>query len=362
MARRIRRLAGIAAVLAVATAGWTTAVIAAPRGESRTPTASGPVTAGKGVSLLGPDVSSADYVRDEFFIEGEAANYQPARTLEADGKWRVKVSETAPFKTRTVIWKPVDPGDFNGTVFVEWLNVSPGFDNPPDWLSAHNQIVREGAAWVGVSAQAASVTGAAVIEVEGAPPAGGLKGADPERYSTLDHPGDEFSYDIFTQAGAAVRGDGDGANLLDGYKVKHVIALGESQSAARMTTYVNAIHPLAQVYEGFLIHSRFGASSPFGAQQLGEDDPGIPNNVRIRRDLDVPVLTVRDRDRPHRARLPAARDSLTRRTSGSGRSRAPRTPTRTSSARSQTSATGAPKRQCWTPPTHRVGDSAARNP
>ena len=28
-----------------------------------------------------------------------------------------------------------------------------------------------------------------------------LKNADPQRYSVLDHPGDEFSYDIFSQAG-----------------------------------------------------------------------------------------------------------------------------------------------------------------
>ena len=58
-----------------------------------------------------------------------------------------------------VVWKPADPADFNGTVFVEWLNVSPGFDNPPDWLNSHNHFVREGAIWIGVSAQAASVRG-----------------------------------------------------------------------------------------------------------------------------------------------------------------------------------------------------------
>jgi hypothetical protein len=244
------------------------------------------------VSLLGPDVSSLGYVLEEFFIEGEAANYQPAGKLGSNGRWRVEETEQAPYKTRIVVWKPADAADFNGTVFVEWLNVSPGFDNPPDWLGAHNQVVREGAAWVGVSAQVASVTGGAdVIEAEGAPPAGGLVGADPERYGTLEHPGDEFSYDIFTQAGVAVRGDGDGTNPLDGYDVESVIALGESQSAARMTTYVNAIHPVAKVYDGYLIHSRFGAASPFGAQQLGEDDASIPSVVRIRRDLDVPVLT-----------------------------------------------------------------------
>ena len=32
-----------------------------------------------------------------------------------------------------------------------------------------------------------------------------LKSRDPERYTALRHPGDAFSYDIFTQAGRLVR-------------------------------------------------------------------------------------------------------------------------------------------------------------
>jgi len=266
--------------------------VSAASSGGRTPAVSGPVTGGTGVSLLGPDVSSLGYVREEYFIDGVAANYQPVGKLASGGKWTVKATNKAPFKTRIVVWKPADPADFNGTVFVEWLNVSPGFDNPPDWLNAHNQIVREGAAWVGVSAQAASVKGGDVIQAAGAPPPGGLKAADPERYGTLDHPGDAFSYDVFTQAGRAVRGDGKGAKPFEGYDVKRVIAVGESQSGFRMTTYVNAIHPLAKVYDGFLIHSRGGQAAPFGDQRLGQAIPDIPQGVKIRGDLDVPVLTV----------------------------------------------------------------------
>jgi len=292
MARCMRRLGAVATVVAISTGLWTAAASAAPRDHGRTPSVSGPVTAGTGVSLLGPDVSSAGYEREEYFIDGVAADYQPVGTLTPDGTWSVEKTDTASFKTRIVVWKPADPADFNGTVFVEWLNVSPGFDNPPDWLNAHNYFVREGAAWVGVSAQAASVRGGDVIQAEGAPPPGGLKAADPERYGTLDHPGDAFSYDVFTHAGLAVHGDGKGAKPFEGYDVKRVIAVGESQSAARMTTYVNAIHPVAKLYDGFLIHSRFGQAAPFGDQQLGQRVPDVPNGVKIRRDLDVPVLTV----------------------------------------------------------------------
>jgi hypothetical protein len=55
---------------------------------------------------------------------------------------------------------------------------------------------------------------------------------------------------------------------------------------------VNAIQPLAKMYEGFLIHSRFGESASFGTRKLGEDDANIPNDVKIRRDVGVPVLLV----------------------------------------------------------------------
>ena len=62
-------------------------------------------------------------------------------------------ADTAAYRTRVVIHRPVDPARFNGTVFVEWMNVSGGLDAAPDWTGAHTEMIREGAAWVGLSAQ-----------------------------------------------------------------------------------------------------------------------------------------------------------------------------------------------------------------
>ncbi len=258
----------------------------------RTPTVSGPVTGGQGSpSLLSTnfEAASVQYARDEYFVEGEAVSYAPDGELGRNGRWTVTEGESAPFTTRIVVYKPADPAAFNGTVFVEWLNVSAGFENATDWLLLHNQIIRMGAAWVGVSAQQAGVQGGAEV-IEGATE-GGLKGGDPERYASLSHPGDEYSYDLYTQAGVAASGDADGVNPFEGYDVQRVIAIGESQSAFRMTTYVNAVHPLAEVYDGFLVHSRNGSAAPFGESDLSLPDEEIPRSVRIRTDLDVPVLT-----------------------------------------------------------------------
>src|ERR1700712_3963453 len=58
-----------------------------------------------------------------------------------------------------------------------------------------------------------------------------------------------------------------------------------------LTTYVNAVDPLAAVFDGFLVHSRFGpAASLDGASIL--DSPDVPQQVRFRTDLRVPTITV----------------------------------------------------------------------
>jgi hypothetical protein len=261
----------------------------------RTPTVSGPVTGGEGIQAIGIsyDFESVGYVFDEFFFEGDAAGYEPVGELPRNGEWRVKETDTAPFKTRMVVIRPEDPDDFNGTVFVEWFNVTGGVDAGPTFLNGHNEMLRSGAAWVGVTSQAVGVNGAAeTVQSETVDiPQGGLVASDPARYGSLSHPGDLYANDIFTQAGVAIRGDGDGVAPLDGFDVKRLIAVGESQSAGRLTTYVNAVQPLAGAYDGFLIYSRGATASPLGDRVPDVDDPSIPVGTQVRRDLDVPVFT-----------------------------------------------------------------------
>jgi hypothetical protein len=69
-----------------------------------------------------------------------------------------------------------------------------------------------------------------------------------------------------------------------------VIATGESQSASRLVTYVNAVHPLAHVYDGYMIHSRGGGGSALSQPPLPQVSP--PSPLLIRDDLDVPVFVV----------------------------------------------------------------------
>ncbi len=255
------------------------------------PSIEGPVSGGLGAPFVAAtsfDLAQVGYEQAEYFIAGTASAFASATPLTKDGLWTASPGDTAPYKTRILVYRPILPARFNGTVFVEWLNVSGGVDAAPDWTGAHTELIREGCAWVGVSAQYVGVEGGGgllgVVDM-------GLKTVDPIRYGTLSHPGDSFSYDIFSQAGEAVR-DPLGPDPLGGLHVQRVIAVGESQSAFRLTTYVDAVHPLARVYDGFLIHSR-GGGSVYGAPLSESPQTAIPVPLPtfIRADLDVPVLT-----------------------------------------------------------------------
>jgi hypothetical protein len=184
------------------------------------------------------DLATLGYAIEEFFVSGAASSYKLAGAPTPDGRWSAAPAATAPYATRIVVVRPTDPKKFNGTVVVEWLNVSGGADGAPDWNAMHREIARNGYAYVGVSAKEVGVEGGPSLLGMGAP----LKKANPERYGRLSHPGDAFSYDIFSQAGSLFRA-ADARKILGPLVPRRVIAVGESQSAVFLTTYVNAVDP-----------------------------------------------------------------------------------------------------------------------
>jgi hypothetical protein len=240
------------------------------------------------------DVSRLGYVLEEYFLSGTATSFSLASERGANGRWDARPAATAPFTTRVVVCRPSDPARFSGTVLMEWLNVSGGLDAPPDWYMTHRHLMREGIAWVGVSAQKVGIEGGQALAA-GIP----LKQANQQRYAPLTHPGDAFAFDIFTQAGRAVR-ERIGGGVLGPLVSRHLLAVGASQSAIFLVTYVNAVDPLAQVYDGFLIHGRGGVGVQidgdfFGARRsinVGGEGPIFPGAEGIRDDVRVPVLTI----------------------------------------------------------------------
>ncbi len=226
----------------------------------------------------GPDLAAVGYTETEYAVSGTAPSYT-ADELPADGRWSLTPGAEADFVTRALVRRPADPAAFSGTLIAEWLNVSSGADAAPDWTYAAEEIVRRGHAWIGISAQYIGVEGGAAAV--GDLGLGALKSN--ERYAALHHPGDAHAFGIFTEIV-------EGLDL----EVTTRLAIGESQSAYALTSYVNGVHRLAPTFDGFLIHSRGGAAMPLGEPGCGVDLPAFRNDpaTRIRDDLDVPVIVV----------------------------------------------------------------------
>ncbi|WP_007509581.1 MULTISPECIES: alpha/beta hydrolase domain-containing protein [Pseudofrankia] len=251
---------------------------------------SGPATGGAISEPVGagPDLAAHGYAEQEYFAAGTATAYTAVGALGADGAWRVNPSTTAPYKTRLIVRRPANLDEFTGTVVVEWLNETAGVDTSAEWTSFGEEVMRSGSIYVGLSVQALGVVGGkSLLPIPGAPPAIGIRGTDPERYGSLAHPGDRYAFDILSQVGAALRAPGD-VPALGGAHAARLLAAGESQSAFFMTTYVNAVHPVANVYDGFFIHSRAGsAASLDGMSGVGGSGPPV---ARIRSDLNAKVF------------------------------------------------------------------------
>jgi hypothetical protein len=243
---------------------------------------------GKPFTATFVDLASAGYVEEEYFFEGNATAYDWRSPPGEDGMWSVKETTKAHYKTRMLVRRPTDARRFNGTVIVEWLNVSGGVDADPDFVFQHVELLRSGFAYVGVSAQAQGVVGGGAALVAGATP---LVKWDPERYGSLSHPGDDYSYDIYTQAALVLRHPG-AVDPLSNLTSARFVGDGESQSAFRMVTYVDAIQPLHDAFDGFLIHSRVGGGAPLvvGANSSLTSLFSGPSPAHIRSDLNVPVL------------------------------------------------------------------------
>ncbi|HEY5881208.1 MAG TPA: alpha/beta hydrolase domain-containing protein, partial [Nakamurella sp.] len=255
-------------------------------------TVEGPLTGRPPIGLAGYDLGALGYEVQEWLLRGTARSFSSPGALRPDGRWDARPAGTADFVTRLVVVRPADPGRFDGTVLVEWLNVTYGQDIPAEWLYTHRHLMRSDAVWVGVSVQHAGIRGGGFLRGDH------LQKVDPERYAVLSHPGDAYSYDIFSQAAAAVRRP-DGP--LRGLRPRTVLGTGTSQSAMYLTTYVNAIDPIAQVVDGFLIHGRgvrgaWVEGTLLDPRRLMTDlirhwQPALPGH-RIRPDARVPVLTL----------------------------------------------------------------------
>jgi hypothetical protein len=227
------------------------------------------------------DLTELGYTNDEFVLEGRARSYSD--------------DTQALFTTRLVVRRPIDVTQSNGTVFVEWLNVSGGLDVAVEWTYAHRHLMRKGFSWVGVSVQRAGIEGGGIAKGLH------LKLADSGRYESLSHPGDAYAFSIFTQAAQVLRENPEA--LLGNPGPHRLLGCGQSQSASFLTTYINVVDEETGILDGYLVHGRPAAQADLSGSMptVRLADVGIGETIGrqlgdraapIRGDVRVPVLTL----------------------------------------------------------------------
>ena len=207
------------------------------------------------------------YVEREYAMSGVANYYD----LVDVGTWSLKLRKSSGYRTRLLVRAP-DATKFNGIVVVDWLNVTLQVDLDAEWIAQSETLAQEGYAYVGVTVQRYGSEN--------------LVRWDPTRYAGMRIWDEGLSYEIYSQAGRVCRERS--AEILEGLDVKHVIGAGASQSAWRLTTYVNAFHSRDHVFEGFLLRGRGYGGTPV----RGDGIINGPRPAPIRSDVDVPVLMV----------------------------------------------------------------------
>ncbi|MFT4862975.1 MAG: hypothetical protein ACI95C_002199 [Pseudohongiellaceae bacterium] len=222
------------------------------------------------------ELESRGYVEEEYFIEGIANRYSAPEMENAE-----VLDSGHRYRTRLVVRRPTNPAQFNGVAVVEWINVTGGPDKDIDWWQSGEHFIKNGYAYLFVSAQMMGIDT--------------MKQASPQRYQSLDitHDGmlerDEASYDIFAAVGKSINRTGETQqqgqpDILGGLKAEIILATGHSQSASRLATYLNNIHPLEPIYDGVMVHGGGG---------------------RIRDDQDVKIFKIMaETDMPRRAAAP----------------------------------------------------------
>jgi hypothetical protein len=292
------RLGLIAAVLVLAAP-------AAANGETPVPAVSKPIPVtgsshpfGGAAWQLRPQQLKRDgYVEEEYLVSGTANVY----TWPAPGPAKVRTAG-APYTTRMLVRRPKRAKDASGNVIVEMLNPSNLFDLNIGWALSHEEFMRHGDTWIGITAKPIAVDA--------------LKTFDPERYKRLSFanplplsdpancatvPSDSarttengLIWDINSQVGAWVRSDAK-SNPLRG-TVKRVYGFGYSQTGGYLNTYVNAIHPLdvrrngRPLFDGYLIEVAGGAFVGLVPINQCEPAPPVSDPRRQISNVGVPVI------------------------------------------------------------------------
>jgi hypothetical protein len=297
----IRALLFSAALVIAATAAVHAAIplatISAPIPSTKNAHAFG----GANYTRVPEDLNALGYIEEEVLASGIANVYDWPK----DSATAVVRTANAPYVTRVLIRRPIKASKFSGNVVVEMLNPSNLFDLNIGWAMSRKQIVRNGDAWVGITAKPISVVT--------------LKAFDATRYAALAWknplsladarncatvPQDSsretengLVWDIHRQVAMWLRSNEASSPFSYGGKttrVQRLYAWGYSQTGGYLYTYINAIHSLdvrelgKPLFDAYLVAVASGPT-PINqcTERLTPDDPRRQIN-----NVGVPVIRI----------------------------------------------------------------------
>jgi hypothetical protein len=240
----------------------------------------------------------AGYEEQEFFVSGTARIYEYTATgirVVTPCPAAVKTGcAQVPYTTRMLVKRPIDPRRFSGTVVVEPLNPSAGFDLAPVWDRSRHYLVNTGAVFVGWTSKSVAVNA--------------LKGWDPTRYAALSWPYvpfvpggnsgvfDGITFDVAAQVGALFKANGAASPTRD-LRVRRVFEAGFSQDGSFTFTQADVFHALERmpggsgIYDGYFPGGTGGPSNlDFGLTAAGALRAGDARHRMQPRE--VPVIHV----------------------------------------------------------------------
>jgi hypothetical protein len=204
---------------------------------------------------MGVDLDAHGYVEEEFLLEGTASVWHHSEASAVS----VPRSVDVPFRTRVLVLRPRDSARASGFVQLEPLH--PDLDSALIWNAVHPWLLREGHAWVGVTAFARL---AAQLRDE----------LDPARYASLDIPEEGQHFEIVAEAVRALL-----AGEFGPVAARQIVMGGMSATGSFCRVFLQeGFHDRLddgagrRLVDGYLIGISSGGAGAAGYPRLSDDD------------------------------------------------------------------------------------------
>lgn len=267
------------------------AVQAGAAGPTSPVTVSAPPT-GQGDAFVPGTREVVGYVEEEFLISGAATLYSYAHDPPLGPTDTVAVQDDVPYTTRIIVRRPEEPGEYNGTVVIEWWNSTAGFDTAPVWDASAEYFKRTGTIYVGVTNSTTSLG----FLVGGCRLFGFLPPTCGTRYATLSLPENGVAFEMVSQIANLLKGGSPQNPIPANYPVDRLYHAGQSQQGGSLITYASGFH--FSENDGYFVQEasrarpiNFGpACGAQGSDPFPDCTPRLQGDDRlVRTDLPVPV-------------------------------------------------------------------------